>query len=82
MNGNKSPLIGKIDLQHLTPFQRLVLMEVMKIPHGKIITYSQLARQIGHPKADRAVGNALAKNPAPVIIPCHRVVAKNGLIGV
>lgn len=81
MNRNKSTFMGKIDLQHLTPFQQLVLREVMKIPYGKTITYSQLARQIGHPRAVRAVGNALAKNPVPIIIPCHRVVAKNGLGG-
>ena len=81
MNRNKSTCMNRICLQHLTPFQRLVLREVMKIPYGKTITYSQLARQIGHPGAVRAVGNALAKNPAPVIIPCHRVVAKNGLGG-
>jgi len=68
----------KVDLRHLTPFQQAVLNEVRKIPYGEMVTYSQLAKRVGHPDAVRAVGNALAKNPAPLIIPCHRVVAKNG----
>jgi len=68
----------RVDLQHLTPFQQAVLNEARKIPYGATITYSQLAERVGHPGAARAVGNALAKNPAPLIIPCHRIVTKNG----
>jgi O-6-methylguanine DNA methyltransferase len=51
------------------------------IPLGKTITYSQLAKKAGFPKAARAVGNILAKNPLPLIIPCHRVVRADGKIG-
>jgi len=68
----------RVDLQHLTPFQQAVLNEARKVPYGETITYSQLAERVDHPGATRAVGNALAKNPAPPIIPCHRIVAKNG----
>ncbi|MDI6888842.1 MAG: methylated-DNA--[protein]-cysteine S-methyltransferase [Methanocellales archaeon] len=67
-----------VDLQHLTPFQQAVLNEVRKIPYGKTITYAELAERVRRPNAVRAVGNALGKNPAPLVIPCHRVVAKNG----
>ncbi len=67
-----------VDLRHLTPFQEAVLNEVRKIPYGETITYSQLAERVHRLNAVRVVGNVLAKNPAPLIIPCHRVVAKNG----
>ena len=51
------------------------------IPYGETRSYSQLAAQIGNPKAVRAVGNALGRNPLPIIIPCHRVLAKGGGLG-
>ena len=56
-------------------------MQIAAIPHGKCITYQQLAELAGFPKGARAVGMACGANPLPVIIPCHRVVAKNGLGG-
>lgn len=62
-------------------FQRKILNLVSKIPRGKVTTYKKLAEAIGKPKAQRAVGNALAKNPKPKKIPCHRVVKSNGKIG-
>ena len=65
----------------LTDFEWKVLKATLKIPLGKTRTYQWLARKIGHPKAVRAVGNALKKNPFPLIIPCHRVVKSNGKIG-
>ncbi len=58
----------------LTAFQRRVLREVEKIPRGEVRTYKQIAKSIGRPKAARAVGQAVAKNPFPRTIPCHRVV--------
>jgi len=64
-----------------TAFQRLVWKELLKIPHGRTISYSELARRIGKPKAVRAAGNALGANPVPVIVPCHRVIASGGKIG-
>lgn len=66
------------DLSSLSEFQQLVLNETRKIPYGETITYSELARCIGKEKAVRAVGTALSKNPYPIIIPCHRVVARSG----
>lgn len=71
----------RVDLSHLTTFEQNVLCETRKIGYGSIISYSELARAIGRPKAARAVGNALRKNPLPIVIPCHRVVAQNGIGG-
>ncbi len=71
----------RVDLSHLTDFEQSVLCETRKIGYGSMITYSELARAIGRPKATRAVGNALRKNPVPIVVPCHRVVAKSGIGG-
>ena len=65
----------------LTPFQRSVLLECAKIPKGETRSYAQIARAIGKPKASRAVGNALAKNPLAPLIPCHRVIKSDGRPG-
>ncbi len=70
-----------LTIDNLSPFTQKVLAACRKIPPGKTITYSQLAKMIGRPKASRAVGNALAKNPIPLIIPCHRVIRCDGSIG-
>lgn len=70
-----------IDLSALSPFSRKVLEYVFTIPYGTTCTYGDVAYAIGHPRAARAVGNALKHNPIPLIIPCHRVVASNGLGG-
>ena len=64
-----------------TPFTRDILTACMKIHHGQTTTYSQLAAAANHPKAARAVGSALSKNPIPLIIPCHRVIQKSGQPG-
>ena len=61
-----------------TPFQQRVWKELLKIPYGKTISYGELARRIGNPKASRAVGLANGSNPIPIIIPCHRVIGSNG----
>lgn len=61
--------------------QEKVLSVVATIPKGKVATYAQIAKTIGHPRAFRAVGNALNKNPRPLSIPCHRVVRSSGDIG-
>lgn len=63
------------------PFHRQVLKEVARIPYGATKTYGELAHRIGAPRAARAVGAANARNPLPLIIPCHRVLARNGLGG-
>lgn len=62
-------------------FRMKVWEELKKIPYGETVTYSELARRIGSPKAFRAVANACGANPCPIIIPCHRVVASGGKTG-
>lgn len=64
-----------------TDFQVRVWRELLNIPYGSTVTYKELAEKIGKPRAFRAVGNALAKNPLPILVPCHRVVSKNDLGG-
>ncbi len=68
----------KLDWSSLKPFQRAVLETANKIPFGETRTYGWVARQIGKPKASRAVGRALATNPIPIILPCHRVLGSDG----
>jgi len=70
-----------VNLSSMTDFQRKVLNETSRIPRGQIRTYGEIAKLIGHPKAVRAVGQALRRNPVPIVVPCHRVVASNGLGG-
>ncbi|MDD5246372.1 MAG: MGMT family protein [Candidatus Omnitrophica bacterium] len=62
-------------------FSKKVYRAVLTIPLGEVRTYKWVAAKIGHPRAYRAVGQALKKNPYPLIIPCHRVVASGGKIG-
>lgn len=64
-----------------TPFQERVYNELIKIPYGSTISYQQLAKRAGNIKASRAAGNANGKNPIAIIVPCHRVIAKDGTIG-
>lgn len=59
-------------------FQQRVLKKVAKIPYGKTASYADIAQKIQQPNAVRAVGGANARNPLPIIIPCHRVIGKNG----
>lgn len=69
------------DLRSLSEFERAVLLKALEIPDGEVRPYGWIAREIGHPDAVRAVGTALAKNPVPLLIPCHRVVRSDGTIG-
>jgi methylated-DNA-[protein]-cysteine S-methyltransferase len=71
----------RYDLSEQTPFERDVLLKTAQIPRGQVRTYSWVAKEIGRPAAVRAVGTALANNPIPVIIPCHRVIRTDGIIG-
>jgi len=66
---------------HGAPFMRKVREKMRKIPWGHALTYQELAAKAGSPKASRAVGQACARNPLPLIIPCHRVLAENGIGG-
>jgi len=61
-----------------TPFQLSIWRHLQKIPYGKTISYLDLAKKIGNPKAVRAVGLANGSNPIPIIVPCHRVIGSNG----
>jgi AraC family transcriptional regulator of adaptative response/methylated-DNA-[protein]-cysteine methyltransferase len=69
-----------LDLQ-ATAFQQRVWKELRAIPYGKVRSYSEVARRIGLPRATRAVANACASNPVPLVVPCHRVVPKGGGVG-
>lgn len=77
LRGRRKKFEIPLDLQ-VTAFQGRVLYEVAQIPYGQNRSYGAIAAQIGNPKASRAVGAANARNPLPLIIPCHRVVAGNG----
>ena len=65
----------------LTQFQIRVLELTKKIPSGKVATYGLLAKLLGNVNLSRAVGNALNKNPFPIVVPCHRVVRSDGFVG-
>ena len=71
----------KLDLSAGSPFQQAVWRELRRIPWGEVISYSELARRVGRPRAARAVGNAVGRNPLPIVIPCHRVIKADGSIG-
>ncbi len=64
-----------------TKFEKEVWQTLLEIPYGEVRTYSWLAQKIGKPKACRAVGGALARNPLPIFFPCHRIVSEKGLGG-
>jgi methylated-DNA-[protein]-cysteine S-methyltransferase len=64
-----------------TAFQRKVWRKLQEIPYGETISYGELARRVGNPKASRAVGSANGKNQIPIVIPCHRVIAGDGGLG-
>ncbi len=78
LNGKKRM---RFDLRGLTPFEQAVLRKTREIPRGEVRPYGWVAREIGRPAAVRAVGTALANNPIPYFIPCHRVVRTDGHIG-
>ncbi|MHB9026725.1 MAG: methylated-DNA--[protein]-cysteine S-methyltransferase [Armatimonadota bacterium] len=78
LHGRPIPADLPVDLDGLPPFARRVLDACRQIPYGQTMTYAQLAAAIGQPRAARAVGGALARNPVPVIIPCHRVLGAGG----
>jgi methylated-DNA-[protein]-cysteine S-methyltransferase len=78
LQGKRMAFKVKLDVDYLPPFKRRALKEASKIPFGKVITYGQLARKAGSPKAARAAGQAMATNPISIIIPCHRVIGSNG----
>ena len=73
--------LDNIALEQLYDFQKKVLLLERQIPYGQVSTYGSLAHKLGHPGAARAVGTALARNPFPIIIPCHRTIRSDGSLG-
>ena len=78
LKGKRHEFTFPIDWSTLRPFQMKTLKAVYAIPYGETQTYADIAMQIGHPNAYRAVGRANATNPMPLVIPCHRVIGKDG----
>ncbi|HME68550.1 MAG TPA: methylated-DNA--[protein]-cysteine S-methyltransferase [Myxococcota bacterium] len=80
LEGKRTDFALPLDLRG-TPFQREVWRELLCIPYGETRSYHEVARAIGEPLASRAVGGANGANPVALIVPCHRVVASDGLAG-
>ncbi|MCB0689863.1 MAG: methylated-DNA--[protein]-cysteine S-methyltransferase [Saprospiraceae bacterium] len=76
--GERKSFSLPLDLNDLPPFHRDVLKMVSTIPYGKTRSYKQIAQVLGNPKSARAVGKANAKNPIPIVVPCHRVIGNSG----
>ena len=77
LNGDRKLFSSPLDMQG-TPFQIEVWNELLKIAYGETRSYSKIAAAVGRPRAARAVGAAIGANPLPLIVPCHRVIGKNG----
>lgn len=80
-SGRRDRFDVPLDWGIMPPFQRAVLEATAAVPFGHVDTYASIARRIGNPKATRAVGNALGRNPIPVIVPCHRVIRSDATLG-
>jgi methylated-DNA-[protein]-cysteine S-methyltransferase len=72
--------LERIDISALTPFERSALYKAAEIPPGEVRSYGWIARELGAPNAARAVGQAMARNPIALFLPCHRVVDSNGAL--
>ena len=71
-----------LDLAQLADFNRRVLRELARVPYGEVVTYGELAARAARPRAARAVGTVMNRNPLPIVLPCHRVIGANGkLVG-
>jgi methylated-DNA-[protein]-cysteine S-methyltransferase len=70
-----------VDLSAAPAFHAKVLRALARVPYGRTVTYGELAARVGRPHGARAVGQAMARNPVPLVIPCHRVVACGGGLG-
>jgi methylated-DNA-[protein]-cysteine S-methyltransferase len=78
LHGQRSSFDLPLDLRLLRLFQRRVLEATLRIPRGQVTTYHALAVEVGRPRSARAVGRAQARNPIPLVIPCHRVIGSDG----
>ncbi len=76
--GRRAAFDVPVDLSRVSDFQRRVLLAALQIPRGQVRTYAEVAQAIGRPSAARAVGQALGRNPVPIVVPCHRVLAADG----
>ena len=81
-DGKRTTFSLQIDWQLSRGFRQMVLKTLFSQVHfGEVVTYGELAERVGHPKASRAVGSAMATNPVPIVVPCHRVLRSGGSIG-
>jgi len=78
INGKRRQFSFNIDWSSLRPFERKAMQAVYAVPYGETRTYAEIAEEIGHANAPRAVGRANATNPMPLVIPCHRVIGTDG----
>ena len=81
LGGRRTRFSVPLDLGGLPAFQIRVLDAARRIAFGRVTSYSALAAEVGAPRASRAVGSALARNPVPILVPCHRVVRRDGTWG-
>ena len=81
LGGRRQQFTVSVDWEHLSAFARRILEVCARIPYGKTISYGRLACLMGKPGAARAVGQVLAANPVPLIVPCHRVICADGRLG-
>jgi len=70
-----------VDYNSISPVYREILEFIRTIPYGNTSTYGEVAKKLGRPKSSRVVGNAMRSNPCPIVVPCHRIIGKNGLGG-
>jgi methylated-DNA-[protein]-cysteine S-methyltransferase len=81
-SGQRRSFDLSIDLRGAAPFTAEVLDQLARVPYGQTATYGELASRVGHPRAARAVGTVMNRNPVPIVLPCHRVVGASGsLVG-
>ncbi len=71
----------ELDFSGATEFQRRIYRRLLQIPYGRIVSYGDIADELGEPGAARAVGQAVGANPLPIVVPCHRVVRSDGRLG-
>lgn len=79
--GRRRKFTVPVDLSAAPPFHAKVLRALARVSYGRTVTYGELAARVGRPHGARAVGQAMARNPVPLVIPCHRVVASGGGLG-
>jgi len=80
--GRRQSFDVSVDLALLADFNRRVLHELARVPYGEVVTYGELAARAKRPRAARAVGTVMNRNPLPIVLPCHRVIGANGkLVG-